>query len=58
MPSAPKPCMPIALKIFLECTPDRYVEDYWEWLNGDPDAVRQMMNVLRDSHPKMQASRT
>ncbi len=45
--------MPDKIKLLLEMLPDEEVDEIWLWLDGNPDAIHEMIAVLANSHPNV-----
>jgi len=45
--------IPEALARFLAEMPDDDANDLWEWLDGDPEAVEKMIEVISENHERL-----
>jgi len=47
--------MPDKLKLFLETLTDEEADAMWLYLDGDPRAAGDMIELIIESHPNLQA---
>ncbi len=45
--------IPDNLIAYIDSLPDSYAKDLWDWLEGDPTAVQQMIECIARTHPRM-----
>jgi hypothetical protein len=48
--------MPDKINLFLQTLSDEDADEIWIWLDGNPDCVMEMIEVLLDSHHNLDES--